>query len=92
MHKNNKKGELRVVVVVVVVVVVAVTSEEGVVNPVSSSSGSGDESVAKNFKKILYFLRITNFYQINLFLSFPGKQVPSLTLGPTYFRVPSRLF
>ena len=35
----------------------------------------------------------TNFYQTNLFrTSFPGKQVPSLTSEPTYFRAPSGLF
>ena len=35
----------------------------------------------------------TNLYQIHLFhVSFPGKQVPSLTSEPTYFRAPSGLF
>ena len=39
----------------------AVTSEKRVVNPVGSSSGSGDESVADNF---FYFLRITKIDQL----------------------------
>ena len=49
--------------------------------------------VAENFLRMFYFLKSTNFYQINLFrASFPGKQVPSLTSEPTYFRAPCGLF
>ena len=43
----------------------AVMSEKGVANPVRSSSGSGDESAAENFLRILYFLRITKLDQSN---------------------------
>ena len=58
--------------------------------PVRSSSAAAMNVLPIFFKESTKF---TNFYQINLFCAtFPGKQVASLTLDPTYFRAPSGLF